>query len=66
MSNKQNEWDDPFSMKMKEIGIDWNKLQDGAELEFDRDRQTIKLGNDYLLTQEDMDEDTRRQIFDMI
>lgn len=50
LQDEQRNWDDPFTMKMKEIGIDWNKLQDGAEIEFDHERQTIKLGEDYLVT----------------
>ena len=25
-NNKFDDYDDPFTMKMKEIGIDWNKL----------------------------------------
>lgn len=66
LPDEQKEYDDPFTMKMKEIGIDWNKLQDGAELEFDRERQTIRLGNDYLITQDDINEDARRQIFEFL
>ena len=30
--------DDPFSMKMKEIGIDLKMLEDGTAIEFDEQR----------------------------
>lgn len=36
--DKNQIYDDPFTMRMKEIGVDWNKLQDGAEIEIDIDR----------------------------
>lgn len=58
-NNKFDDYDDPFTMKMKEIGIDWNKLQDGIELDFDQERQTIHLGNDCLLSQSDVKSDAK-------
>lgn len=53
---------------MKEIGIDWNKLQDGAEVELDLDqeRQTIHLGNDFLLDQKEGNSDAKQIIFDIV
>lgn len=56
--------DDPFTQKMKEIGIDWNELEDGQVVEFDKNRQTIKLDDDILLTHEDLNGDTRNDIFE--
>lgn len=55
-------------MRMKEIGIDWNKLQDGAEVELDLDqeRQTIHLGNDFLLDQKEGNSDAKQIIFDIV
>ena len=36
MNNETNqEYNDPFTLRMKEIGIDWGKLEDGTELNFD-------------------------------
>ena len=49
---------------MKEIGIDWNELEDGQVVEFDKNRQTIKLDDDILLTHEDLNGDTRNDIFE--
>ena len=37
-NNADEDYDDPFTMRMKEVGIDWNKLQDGAELMLDHER----------------------------
>lgn len=45
--NQQNT--DNFTLKMKELGIDWNKLEDGAEIDLDQERQTIHLGNECLI-----------------
>lgn len=53
--SQPSEFDDPFTLKLKELGIDWGALEEGAAIEIDRDRKTIKLGEDFLnLSQDDL------------